>query len=739
MSTDAATPPPAAPDPDREPGVSLEKGAAEAGAARRPVELVTGARKRSTGTPLVPVLPTWLTTREDFTHTVRAWVTRHAHRAATWATAAPVLLLVLVGYAPRGLARVTAAWARYLYDYDSATLRGSHARGGDAGGYAQVQAARRASVKARAMVAGTVALLVAVPVLAWTLPRVLAGIVGVAVAVWIVKLIPGRGIGEVLAGAGVGWAVWWFGPDLLALVPRPPAWTWVIAGTAGVLALGWVGRPQERALVAREEVAGPSAVPLRAPLVRQALCDIGIGRLKDPDDIRMLTDVHRHGPGVQVDVELPAGVPASDVMEKREELAAALRRELGTVWPAVGIRHPGHLSLFVADQPMSSSKQAPWPLLREGTVNVFRGAPMVTDQRNQWIDVTLAYTAWVVGAVPRMGKTFFVREWLLVAGLDIRTRVYAFDLKGTGDLSPCAAYAHGYGVGDEPEDIEAQLQHLRDIVAEMRRRAKVIRELPRELAAENKVTDDLANRRDLRLEPIVLGVDECQVWFEHPDKAVRDEFIALCTDLVKRGPALGIIPLFATQKPDAKSIPTAISANASARFCLKVNGQPANDQVLGTSMYKEGVRATLFSFRDKGIAYLISDGAEPRIVRSVAGLDAVASEKVANRARALREAAGRLTGQAAGQVDEPEEPVVDVLDDVREVLDAEPARRMGLAAVRDRLALLRPAHYERWDDATLSAALRGAGVESAPVHCPVAGRTVRGVRREDLDGTPRAA
>ena len=55
----------------------------------------------------------------------------------------------------------------------------------------------------------------------------------------------------------------------------------------------------------------------------------------------------------------------------------------------------------------------------------------------------------------------------------------------------------------------------------------------------------------------------------------RAEIEAICTDLTKRGPALGIIAMFGTQRPDAKSLPTGISADAVLRFALKVVGQLA--------------------------------------------------------------------------------------------------------------------------------------------------------------------
>ena len=101
--------------------------------------------------------------------------------------------------------------------------------------------------------------------------------------------------------------------------------------------------------------------------------------------------------------------------------------------------------------------------------------------------------------------------------------------------------------------------------------------------------------------------------FEHPKHGAELE--AICTDLAKRGPALGIVLILATQRPDAKSLPTGISANAVLRMCLKVMGQVENDMVLGTSAYKNGVRATMFAFSDKGIFYFAGEGDAPRIVR----------------------------------------------------------------------------------------------------------------------------
>ena len=302
------------------------------------------------------------------------------------------------------------------------------------------------------------------------------------------------------------------------------------------------------------------------------------------------------------------------------------------MWPEGNAEvHPGRMVLWVGDQDMSKSRQPVWPLRKAGTVDLFKPQPFGTDQRGRWVEITLMFISMVIGAVPRMGKTFTLRELLLIAGMDPRAELHAYDLKGTGDLSPLAPISHRYRAGDEPEDIAYALADLRALSAELRRRAKVIRELPKDLCPENKVTPELADKKSLGLHPIVIGVDECQKWFEHPEYGAEIEEI--CTDLVKRGPALGIVIILATQRPDAKSIPTAISDNAVMRFCLKVTGQPANDMVLGTSAYRNGFKATTFSFRDKGIGILLGEGDEPRTTRTV-NIDGPDAEQLAARARA---------------------------------------------------------------------------------------------------------
>jgi len=599
-------------------------------AQRDAIRAIRGERPKLEIDTSEPVLPETLRDRSAASAAAKVWWKRTSYRAKRQAVQAPVVMLWLLVYSPRGLGRLVAWIAKWVYDQDSANLRHEHAGNRETAEYARAHAVRKANLHARGLVFVTGLTLLVGPVLAWTAPYVLSTIVAVALFLWTVKLIPGKEAIEYVVALGIAGAVWFFLPMGLELIPHPPAWVVVLVAVAVVFALGWLGRNKEKAPVRDTKVMPADVVmPLRAPMVTAALVALGNSKMKNADDIRLLMDVARQGQGYQIDLDLPPGIDvAEDVMKHRAKFASALRRELGCVWPSVGKRHPGHLSLYVSDEPMSKAKQAPWPLLKDGTVDLFAPQPMFTNNIGEWVKASFAYTGWVVGAVPRMGKTYLVRQFGLVAGLDVRAKVLAFDLKGTGDLSPLAKFAHAYSVGDEPEDVAIQLEWMRWVRAEMRRRTKLVRELTLEENPEKgKVTSALATRSPAKFGPIVVCVDECQVWFEEFDEAllpadggeamkgqaVREEFTAICRDLIKRGPALGVIVLFATQKPDAKSIPTAIADNASCRVCFKVNGQVSNDQVLGTSSYQVGIRATQFGFEDKGVAYFRGEGADALI------------------------------------------------------------------------------------------------------------------------------
>lgn len=661
---------------------------------------VKPARK---GGELKPIVADWLKDRGEFVATVKDVGHRAGHTTVWHVVHSPFHAGRIIRYAPRGIGRTLNGLARWVFHAEVRPMQRELVAKNEAKDWTTLEKERKERVALR-----------------WRLCAGLAVFLSICVALWW-WLMPRW---ELFPG-------WWFIPQWILT----PWWTSILITTISTITFGYIGRPLDKDKPLIRHATSPyTDTPLTNDIVLEALCSLGIAKMNKPEDIELLYGVKPTRAGYNIDLTLPRGVTATSVMAKREELSSGLQRGIDTVWPSVGPRHAGHLVLFVSHEGMSIAKQKPWPLLTSGSVDIFDAVPMFTDQRGDWVELRIATTSGVVGAIPRMGKTYFLRELGLVAALDVRTEIYTFELKTTGDMTSHKLFAHYYSDSDEEEDIAEHLKVMRTLKTERRRRAKVIKGLPDERCPRSEVTTELASDRSLGLHPILVIIDECQTWTEHAITAVREEFISIIEELVRKGPAVAIQVFLATQKVDAKSIPTAISGMASTRLCFKVNDATSNNQILGPGSYANGLQATMFDFdKDKGVAYL--KGAGPaQIVRTVFALDKIESEKVALRARAAREVAGRLTGYAAGAEMDQEEAEVVLLDDCRRVMGN--AKTMHLTDMAIGLAGLRPTLYGNLDAGSLGSQLRTAGVQTGSVY--VAGkprdkRSATGVKREWLD------
>ncbi|MFJ2179314.1 cell division protein FtsK [Streptomyces anulatus] len=633
-----------------------------------------------------PVLAGWLTDRRDFTATARHAGANAGYSALFHGVRLPVYAGRLALMSPRGACRFIATTNRWIWDREAAPLRAAAVRAEDVEEYMRLSRLRAGRVRLR-------------------------GLVTLVAAVF-----------------GVGFALW--------LYVMAPALMYAFAA-GGVLLLGTAGQ-QPDAPVIGPAVLKTEVQKLTGSIVLRGLDSIGNAKISaaikkggEMNGLRFTSEIVRDGPGYRADLDLPYGVTPEDIMEARKPLASGLRRKVGCVWPSPDpAEHEGRLVLWVGDKPMNETTKPAWPLLKSGTVDLFRPVVFGNDQRMRDVSVTLMFAAVVVGSIPRMGKTFLMRLFLLIAALDPRAELHAFDFKGTGDFGALEPVCHRYRAGEENDDIEYVLDALRELKEELRRRAKVIKSLPRSRCPESKVTPELASDKSLGLHPIVAGFDECQVPFEHEEHGKEIE--AICTDLVKRGPALGIVTLFGTQRPDAKSLPTGISANAVLRFCLKVMGQPANDMVLGTSMYKAGYRATMFSRSDRGICWMAGEGDDPRIVAS-AFVDAVAAEQIAARARQIRQEYGNVTGHAIGAGPE-KSGQSDVLADVLAVI-APDEKSVWCERIAARLATAIPDVYGGWKGENVTAALKPHGIKAGQVWGQTdtgEGKNRRGIDRTDI-------
>jgi DNA segregation ATPase FtsK/SpoIIIE, S-DNA-T family len=525
-----------------------------------------------------------------------------------------------------------------------------------------------------------------------------------------------------LIAAGVAVAV-------LAAAIFAPWWVWLPVVPAVVLVLAHHGKPHGRPMISRAVVPARYEAPT-TEIIMRALGSLGISLLTKAVDagaqLVITPGVHRDGPGWCARIELPHGVTAVDVISKREALASALRRPLSATWPApLPHEHPGMLELWIGFSALNKQTPVAWPLTKAGKADLFGEIPFGADQRGKLVKLTLMFASVLIGAMPRMGKTMALRILALACALDPSTRLRVWELKGTGDLAALKHVAHEYGSGADEETLDACLASVRAYHKQLEVRAKALRELPAHLVPENKVTAEIAADRKLGLFPDVLIIDEVQEALTDPDRKAEFEF--LLTAITKRGPALGMILLLATQRPDAKSLPTGISSNILIRFCLKVMGYASSNMVLGDGMSTAGYNAADFVRSDKGIGWLTGEADDPVIVRTCY-IDATDADVIAKRARAARLAAGTLSGYALGEA-----PITDgrsFLEDALAVFHAD--AKLWSETIAARLREEIPEVYASITPEAVASQLRDAGVRVKDVREP--GKQPRkGCEREAIE------
>jgi DNA segregation ATPase FtsK/SpoIIIE, S-DNA-T family len=514
----------------------------------------------------------------------------------------------------------------------------------------------------------------------------------------------------------------------LVILAQAPVWVWVAVAAAALPPLARAGRPAGKPIVTAATLPATVQAPDQDVITR-ALGSLGIAGvdkwLRDGRPLAFPSPVREDGPGWRAEVDLPFGVTADMVIERRVQLASGLRRPLGAVWPEpVTSEHAGRLELWVGRQDAAKARQAPWPLMRGGQADVFAEIPFGTDVRGRTVKVPLVYHNWLLGSIPRQGKTAAVRVLACAIALDPLAEMWVHELKGSGDLDPLERVSHRFVSGVDAESIAYAAESLKLLRAEIMRRTERLKALPRELCPDKRTTRQIAGKRSLKLHPLACIIDEAQNLMadpEHGKAAGLDaEFI------IKIGPAFGVFLVIATQRPDKASLPTGVSGNVSTRFCLKVTGQVENDMILGTSAYRNGLRATTFRPGiDAGIGYLVGAGPQPQVVRTYY-LNMADTERIATRARALREAAGTITGHAAAAGDEG---LRDVLTDVLAVLGSDSGLQWGDLA--SRLASRFPQRWEGVTGDAISAECRARGVPSVNVRG--SGGQAKGCRRAGVE------
>jgi DNA segregation ATPase FtsK/SpoIIIE, S-DNA-T family len=521
---------------------------------------------------------------------------------------------------------------------------------------------------------------------------------------------------------------------LSGLARYAPWWWWMPLAAAVFPVLVWHGRPEGRPII-KPAILPPAFTVPTPEIIRRGFGSLGIAKidqkLRDGGDLDWVSDVHRDGDGWGVEVDLPHGVTARDIIKRRPELASGLRRPLTATWPEpVPHEHEGRVYLWIGRHDLSKVRPPAYPLLKAGTCDIFARVPFATIPRGTAITVPLFEANWIIGAAPGNGKTGTVRVLGCDAALDVICDLWTHEFSGKGDLEPLAQVSHRYCSGLDDEAIAYGAKSAALLRRELETRQEIFKKIPRERRPDGKLTRELAEA-DRRLRPVLAIFDEVQNAYMHPEHGAQ--FAADMAHVGRLGRAYGIMLVQATQRPDRNSLPTSIRGIVTARFCLKVPDQDGNDMILGTGAYKAGFSAVAFRHEiDAGLGWLRGT-ADPQAVKTYY-LDLNATAKVCARARAMRQAAGVLSGYALGE--DGGGPARDVLADVLSVFRP---GETGLhwQAAAERLAERLPGRWAEVSGDALSAQCRELGVPSAVVK--MGGTALRGCRRADVEAAAVAS
>ncbi|MGH3797345.1 MAG: cell division protein FtsK [Pseudonocardiaceae bacterium] len=447
------------------------------------------------------------------------------------------------------------------------------------------------------------------------------------------------------------------------VVYGPPA-LWVTAVT-GAAVLAITGRRRDGSPGRKAVLAGPRSLTwtMDPQILVDAFRDAKL--IGKDETLRLVERACRIGAGWAITVDLPATRKAADVVKNREALASALAvDEVQLLVERVRGNggHAGRVAMWVADTDPYATAPLRTPLLDVAYWDAWRPVPFGRDARDRRIDLPLAWTSLLVGAIPRQGKTFAAR--LAAAGLilDPYTRLYVADFKAGKDWDAAAQVAHRFMSGDEPHHVLALAAWLVELIAEVQGRYRRMRDLDNETCPESKVTPAMSRDSSLNMPITGIFIDEVQVPLEErtpievQGKTIpAGQYIGeLLTWLAKKGPAAGILLVLATQRPDSKTIPSALRAVLGSRFALRVMDWRDSNIILGEQMNTRGWDSSRLLPSHKGVGILRPDG------ETAAGADVLAMmvrtyympnddwTTLCARGRALREAADTLTGHAIG-------------------------------------------------------------------------------------------
>jgi DNA segregation ATPase FtsK/SpoIIIE, S-DNA-T family len=316
--------------------------------------------------------------------------------------------------------------------------------------------------------------------------------------------------------------------------------------------------------------------------------------LKQGMPLQYITPARRDGRGTHAQIRLPAGVTAEEIARRRGKLAGGLHRAATEVWPTTGTE-AGLLDLWIADKGALAEGAGPYPLLTDGTVDVFKGVPLGRTLRGDEIKAPLMERNTIAGGMPGQGKSSAARAILAGAALDPTAEIWIHVPDSNFDFELFKRRAARYVMGAEDERIEEILRDLEDLHEEVQRRGELLIKYE-----EPAVTRKLASA-GVGLHPLFYLLEEAHIAIQH--RTYGKDISRLLVDIVKLGRKRGIHVIVSTQAPTKDSMPRDVTRNCSNGIAFAVGDHVPNDALLGQGAYRAGHRATeLIPGTDRGTA-----------------------------------------------------------------------------------------------------------------------------------------
>ncbi|WP_331720093.1 FtsK/SpoIIIE domain-containing protein (plasmid) [Streptomyces sp. NBC_01136] len=371
----------------------------------------------------------------------------------------------------------------------------------------------------------------------------------------------------------------------------------------------------------------------------------------------------------------PAGLVCKAIKAKAEPFAGALGLSLERIDLTQG-ETPNDVILWVSAKVPFSEEGPASPLVDAEQWSIWDGVPFGSNRKGIRKVLQLLWSSMLFGGAQGYGKTSAMRVPAAAGALDPMCRMLLADFKGGADWEELEEIAHRVIIGADPASVDEFIELVDELIEEMDTRFAKIRRMPKAERPDMRLTPAMAEAHGMPV--LMFLIDEIQEAFGVvlARKDGLKEFGALVEKLarlIRRGRACGLIIVAAAQRPSAKSVPTDFRDVILKRYSVHTVDDTSSDMILGDGQAKRGHTAA--GLGRIGVGILAEEAGSEKL--QVDMITPQEFEGICARGRALRIAAGTLTGYAASGL----LTVSGILAQIRQAFEITGAEELGSADI----------------------------------------------------------